>query len=178
MTELPGDPVAILIPNELDRVFGYRGDARFVGFYFTPMGDDVVYTDGASSGSGQTWGYLAFKRHRAVAPHLSAYDLGSSEEDATHMLLVDREERRAAVAPVAEAREFLATQHPPAPEMTPEEQEAFQREFTRLLEEMRTRPIDWDAVARQQREQQTRMAVMLAFLDQQVPPSQGEGHAP
>ena len=75
-----------------------------------------------------------------MAPHLADYDLGSSEEDAAHMLLIDREERRASVAPVAEAREFLVAQHPPAPEMTPEEQEAFQREFTKLLEEMRNRP--------------------------------------
>ena len=31
---------------------------------------------------------------------------------------------------------------------------------------------------RQMREQRNRMAAMLAFLDQQVPPSQGEGHSP
>jgi hypothetical protein len=48
----------------------------------------------------------------------------------------------------------------------------------RALEEWRNRPIDWDAVARQQREQSTRMAVMLAYLDQQVPPSPGEGQSP
>jgi hypothetical protein len=36
----------------------------------------------------------------------------------------------------------------------------------RLLEELRNRPMDWDAIARQQRQQSTRMAVMLAFLDQ------------
>jgi hypothetical protein len=62
--------------------------------------------------------------------------------------------------------------------MTPEEQETFRRELTRLLDEMRNRPIDHEASAEQMREQQTRMAVMPAFRDQQVPPSQGEGQAP
>ena len=54
----------------------------------------------------------------------------------------------------------------------------FRRELGRALEEWRNRPIDWDAVARQQREQSTRMAVMPAYLDRQVPPSPGEGQSP
>jgi len=58
--------------------------------------------------------------------------------------------------------------------MTPEQEERFRAELEKLLEEHRNRPIDWDAIARQQREQSTRLAVMLAFLDQQVPP----GHSP
>jgi hypothetical protein len=174
MTDMPGDLVAIPLPPNLCEALGYRGDARFVGFYFTPMGDEVVYTDGASSGSGQTWAYLAFKRHRAVATHLEAYDLGSSEEDAVHMLIVDRDQQVASVAPVADGRAFLESQWPEQAPMTPEEQEAFEREFTRLLEEMRNRPIDHEAIERQMREQRNRMAAMLAFLDQQVPPSQGQ----
>jgi hypothetical protein len=63
MTELPGEPVAVPLPSEIDRVFGYRGDARFVGFCWSPMGDELTYTDGVSSGSVQSWAYLAFKRH-------------------------------------------------------------------------------------------------------------------
>jgi hypothetical protein len=45
----------------------------------------------------------------------------------------------------------------------------------RLLEEQRNRPIDWDAINRPQREQNTRMAVMLAFLDQQGTTESGRG---
>ena len=169
-TSMPGESVAIPIPNELDRVFGYRGDARFVGFCWSPFGDELTYSDGVSSGSAQWQAFLQYKRHPAVRSHLEPYDLGSSEEDATHMLLIDREQQIAAVAPVSEARAFLESQWPEPAPMTPEEQEAVQREFTRLMEEMRNRPVDWDAINRQQREQSTRMAVMLAFLDQQVPP--------
>jgi hypothetical protein len=175
---LPGQPVDIPLVPDFCLTLGYRGDARFVGFYYSPLGDQLVTTDGVNSGIGQTWAYLGFKRRRAVAPLLAPFDLGSSEEDAVHMLLIDIEANRASVVPMAEARRFLAGQHPPAPEMTPEEQEAVEREFTRLLEEMRNRPIDYEVIDRQQREQSTRMAVMLAFLDQQVPPSQGEGQMP
>jgi hypothetical protein len=77
-----------------------------------------------------------------------------------------------------DARAFLDAQWPEQEPITPEQEERFRAEFERLLEEQRTRPIDWDAISRQQREQNTRMAVMLAFLDQQVPPSQGEGQSP
>lgn len=130
-----------------------------------------MYSDGASSGSGQTWSSLAFKRHRAVAPHPADYDLGSSEEPAAHMLLLDREQQVATVAPVSEAHAFLAGQWPEPEPMTPELDELFQQELSRLMEEHRNRPIDWDDINRLQREQCARMAAMLAFLDQQVPPS-------
>jgi hypothetical protein len=77
-------------------------------------------------------GATGYKCHRAVAPLLAPFDLGSPEEDAVHMLLIDRERNVASVAPVDEARTFLAGQHPPAPELTPEQQEAFNRELERM----------------------------------------------
>lgn len=172
-TSLPGNPVAIPLPNELDRAFGYRGDARYVAFYHSDLGDDVVFSDGRSSGSGNTWAFSAFRRHPAVCPLLCDTNLGYSDVTAEECLIIDREGRRASIARLEEVQPFLQAQWPPQPPLTPEQQEAFNRELERLMEEMRNRPIDWDAVARQQREQSTRMAVILAFLDQQVPPGQG-----
>jgi hypothetical protein len=46
-----------------------------------------------------------FTRHRTIAPHLQAYNLGSSDEEATHWLLIDRE---AGAMYVGKAREVLA----------------------------------------------------------------------
>lgn len=178
MTVLPGDPVAIPMPPKLCEALGYRGDARFVGFRYTCLGDEVVFEDGRSSGSGATWTFLAFKRHRAVSPYLLHADLGSSEDDGTEMLLIDRQEQVASIAPLHEARTFLDSLWPEMQPLTPEQEEVFRTELERLLEEQRNKPIDWGAVDRQQREQRNRMAVMLAFLDQQVPPSQGEGPTP
>lgn len=175
---LPGQPIDLAIPPVLAQALGYHGDARFVSFRWTCLGDQVVYDDGRNSGTGQSWSFLAFKRHRAVAPFLRDADLGSSEEDGTQVLLIDRDENVATIAPIGEANAFLDAQWPEQQPLTPEGEVAFRHELERLLEEQRNRPIDWDAIARQQREQSTRLSVILAFFDQQVPPSQGEGQAP
>lgn len=174
MTDLPGEPVDIPVPPNLCDALGVRSDARFIGFEYSPLGDQLVWTDGQSSGSGATWAYLSFKRHPAVRSHLEPYDLGSSEEEAVHMLVIDRDANTASVAPIADARAFLTDQHPPAPELTPEQQALFHEEVERMMREWREQPVDPQAIERQMREQSTRMAVMLAFLDQQVPPGQGQ----
>jgi hypothetical protein len=47
----------------------------------------------------------------------------------------------ARIAPSAEARVFLQDQCPPQPELTPEQQEAFNHELERMLAELRRRPV-------------------------------------
>ena len=149
-----------------------------MGFFWSPLGDQLVTTDGRSSGTAQSWAFLSFRRHPAVAPLLEPFDLGSSEEGALHMLLIDRSANRASIAPVAEARTFLEAQHPPAPELTPEQQEAFNRELERLMKEWRQRPIDREAVAREMAEQRGRIGRMMSFLDMCPEPEQGQGPTP
>lgn len=171
---LPGQPVDLPLPPDLCLTLGYGGPARYVGFTWSPFGDQLVYTDGISSGTAQSWAFLAYKRHRAVAPLLEPFDLGSSEEDGTHMILIDRAENRASVAPVAEARAFLQAQHPPAPDLNPEQREEFEREVERLLAEHRARPIDHAAIAKAMEEQRGRVGRMMSWLDQcPVPPRRG-----
>src|SRR5438876_10696714 len=110
---LPGDPISLPLPPAIAETFGYRGDARYAAFYWIPDGDEVVYDDGRLSGTGATWAFLAYRRHAAVAPTLESYNLGYSDVAAEHCLLIDREEGRASVAPLAEAQAFLRDQHPP-----------------------------------------------------------------
>ena len=78
-------------PPMLAEAIGYPGRARYVVLYWTPYGDEVIYTDGRLSADGHWHAWLLFTRHRTIAPHLQAYNLGSSDEEATHWLLVDRE---------------------------------------------------------------------------------------
>jgi hypothetical protein len=177
-TPLPGQRIDLPLPPDLTETLGYRGDARFVGFFWSPLGDQLVATDGVNSGTAQSWAYLGYKRHKVVFPLLAPFDLGSSEEDGTHMLLIDRQTNQASVAPVAEAREFLARQHPPAPELTPEQQEAFQKELERLLAEWRERPVDHEAVAREMAAQRGRIGRMMAWLDMCPVPKPGAGPTP
>ena len=162
---------------ELAETFGYRGNARFVAFYHSPLGDEVTYTDGRSAGTGATFAFLAFRRHRAVSPLLAGWNLGYSDLDAEYALVIDREANRASIAPLAEAHAFLEERHPPEPELTPEQQEVFHRELDRLLAEWRTRPVDHEAVAREMAEQRGRVGRMMSWLDMcPVPPQ--EGHSP
>jgi hypothetical protein len=175
---LPGQRVDVPLPPELTETFGYRGDARYVAFYHSPMGDEVIYNDGRSTGTGATWAFLAWRRHRAVGPLLAEWNLGYSDLDAEYALLIDRQQNRASVAHLQEVRPFLEAQHPPAPELTPEQREAFRREVERMLAEWRERPIDHEAVASEMAAQQGRIGRMMAWLDMCPVPEQGEGPKP
>src|SRR4051794_36633404 len=109
MTDLPMIP----IPPQLLEAVGYHGDAALVSVCWTPLGDTVWYDDARSSGTGYAWAYLAWVRHKHVAPYLAPYDLGSSEQESQHRLLLDRQTRTVSVGTVAEVRAVLATQWPP-----------------------------------------------------------------
>jgi hypothetical protein len=79
---------------------------------------------------------------------------------------------------VAEVSEFLVAQHPPAPELTAEQQEEFNRELERLMEEWRARPVDHEAIAREREAQNGRVRRMISWLDMCPMPGQSEGHSP
>src|SRR5947209_4402439 len=77
-------PLPVPVPPQLEEAIGLPDTAaRWVSLHWTPPGDTVVHDDGRTSGTGHGWGWLAWARHPAVAPHLAPYDLGSSEEEGT-----------------------------------------------------------------------------------------------
>ncbi|HKQ08147.1 MAG TPA: hypothetical protein VJ464_23680 [Blastocatellia bacterium] len=83
--------LVVSAPPMLAQAIGYPGCARYVAFYWTPYGDVVIYSDGRLSADGHWHSWLLFTRHNSIAPHLEGYNLGSSDEEATHWLLVDQE---------------------------------------------------------------------------------------
>src|SRR6266404_4826333 len=89
---LPGSLVDVPLPPQLTETFGYPGQARYVAFYWIPDGDEVVYDDGRMSGTGASWAFLTYRRHRAVEPLLDRWNLGYSDADAEHCLVLDRTE--------------------------------------------------------------------------------------
>ena len=89
---------------------GYTGGARWVAFYLAM--DKVTYNDGASSGTGDTGLFLAFKRHPVVAPRLVGAHLGSTDEEASEWLVVDRQDQVPYLAAQAAARWHLVAQWP------------------------------------------------------------------
>jgi hypothetical protein len=94
----------------LPMAVGYRGAARWVALYVSS--NHAMYNDGSGSSSGDTSLFLAYKRHKAVAPHLAGAHLGSAEEEAHEWLLVDQALQVLYLASPEEAGRFLASQWP------------------------------------------------------------------
>jgi hypothetical protein len=94
---------------------GYEGNAHYVSFYWEPGGDEAMYDDGRRGGTGHWDAYLTFIQHRRVRVGLGRYffTLGSSDDEATHCLVLDSVEQTFRVMTRAEARTFLDAQHPP-----------------------------------------------------------------
>lgn len=163
---LPGTPLPIPVPPDLVEVMGYRGAARFVGLYWESAGDEVVVTDGRFSGTGESFAYLTYTRHRAVCPHLLPFCLGSSDKRAEYYLLLDRHELRASVAPRNEAQGFLKDQFPPATVLTPEEIEQIQRAAdSMLIDGWQEVSVDPQAIARAMEEQRQAIVRLIAYCD-------------
>jgi len=115
-------PLPAPVPPMLGKAIGYNGEARFVSFHWTPGGDEADYDDGQRAGTGEWEGYLMFVGHPTVYPHLTQYNLGDSDSEAQHALILDRQERALYVASIKDAETFLAQQWPSAkPAMTQQE---------------------------------------------------------
>jgi hypothetical protein len=104
-----GNRVGVL-PRNWERAFGYDGEARYVAFYWTPVGDEARYDDGQVSGDGN-WRLFVTLRHQH--PELDHhYNLGYSDVEAEDWLLLDRETRDLVVLPKAEVQARLRQQWP------------------------------------------------------------------
>lgn len=101
--------LSIPVPPMLEEALGYQETARYVGFYWG-VGDESYVNDGRCMTTGEWDAFLLFVRHRSVEWHLHGYDLGSSEDEARHWLILDREERLLSVAPAVIAQQVLQGQ--------------------------------------------------------------------
>jgi hypothetical protein len=154
------------VPPMLERAVGFPGDARFFALYWG-AGDEAYFSDGRTSATGNPHGYLAFIRHPAVALPLAGHDLGSSDDEATEWLVIDRQSRRAYVAPVAEARRFLREQWQES-RVVPAvlSQEDFAALFDQLRRDFASKPTPTPAeVMAAMKEQQRLESEMRAWLD-------------
>jgi hypothetical protein len=51
-------PLNVPVPPMLTKAIGYRGEARFVSFQWTPYGDETDYSDGRVQATGNWQAFL------------------------------------------------------------------------------------------------------------------------
>lgn len=132
-------PIVGAAPRNWERAFGYPGEARYVAFFWSPYGDEAMYSDGQVEGDGSWALYLDLVDQRLDLSAEEILSLGSSETEATHHLLLDRETRKFCVLPAAEAAGLLQGQHLPATPLSPEQSEELFQRLVAGLEEARRR---------------------------------------
>jgi hypothetical protein len=100
--------VSHLVDPGLDRRVGYHRDARYVGLFYEPRGDEVIWNDGASYGFA-LGGWRFFADDVARLTQQYPCDLGVGATPATHMLVIDRQRHTAYVTSRASAERFLSS---------------------------------------------------------------------
>lgn len=115
MAELLDDPRPIPVPPMLAEAFGYEGEARYVAFWWD--GDNLALADGVLTLTGglRWYAWKLFTEHELVPPHLHGYNLGSSDGEARHRLLIDRQAGRVFVGLLPEVDRILQSQQPARP---------------------------------------------------------------
>lgn len=96
----------------IEQAISYEGRSRYVGFYWSRQGHDLVYEDGAVIMVGAhtpAWNILT--THRLMAPYAASLNFGSDYHEAVNWLVLDRHERRFYAVPTQEARALLLNQH-------------------------------------------------------------------
>jgi hypothetical protein len=165
-------PLPVPVPPMLEQALDYPGQARLVAFYWSPSGDEATYNDGAQAGDGDWVAYLAFVQHPTVEPHLCPFDLGSSEEEAQHWLVLDREARTLSVLPAEEAAALLQQQWDTRPASLPLQWKTLDP-IPQLLASLtgkrgwRAVSVDMVLVPELRPEQAARRAEWCTWLDQQ-----------
>jgi hypothetical protein len=90
----------------MDQKLGYPGKDRFVLFYFEPRAEEVIWRDSRAYGfSNGAWSVFEDE----LAPVAEGYrvNVGSDHTPASHVLLIDRTDRKSYFAKTPEAVRFL-----------------------------------------------------------------------
>ncbi len=109
---MPGELVRLALPcpPPLVELVGYDGPGRLLALWWSPFGDELMLSDGTLTATGNSRGWLSFCEHPLVRVFLEDYQLGDSEAEAEHWLLVDRYLGTLDVGLARDVEALLATQ--------------------------------------------------------------------
>ena len=158
-------PLHVPVPPILAKAIGYAGRARYVAFNWTPYGDEAEYFDGRLSATGNWQAFLAYIQHPAISPHLQDYDLGSSDSEAKHVLILDQAILEMFIAPVKEAEKFLTEQWPPEPPIRVSQEEYMAKIDIALRNMKQPNDIDIEEIQRRIEEQYALVEALQQWLD-------------
>jgi hypothetical protein len=102
--------LALPCPPQLVELVGYDGRGRLVALWWSPCGDQLMVSDGTLTTTGNWHGWVCFCEHPLVRVFLEDYQLGDSEDEAEHRLLVDRYLGTLDVGLARDVEALLATQ--------------------------------------------------------------------
>lgn len=100
-------PLFLPVPPMFERCLGYRGEGRFVAFFWEYFDEVYFRDDSLDSGTLDSASWRLFTLHPFVRLHLHSYDFGSADFPACHWLLLDRKVRRFYVGKKAIVEAFL-----------------------------------------------------------------------
>ena len=117
MSDWPALPVAgefvrlaLPCPPQLVELAGYDGPGRLIALWWSPFGDELMFSDGTLTATGHWRGWCCFCEHPLVRMFLEPYQLGDSEGEGEHRLLVDRHLGTLDVGLARDVEQLLSTQ--------------------------------------------------------------------
>ena len=123
-------PLDVPVPSNLEIAFGNHPNegekARWLGVWWEPCGDESRLQTRWSGTEANWYAVQTYWRHTTVAPKITRYDLGSSEERGTHMMIFDLKLREVYVAPFADGEGMLKASNDPQP--------AFNKKLAEVME--------------------------------------------
>ena len=117
MLEWPAQPtpgalvrLPLPLPPMLCEAVGYSHGGRYVALYWTAAGDELVYSDGSTTATGNWRPWRTLTDHALGLALLGPYRLGDSKREADHWLLADRWESTLDVGLADDVDALLASQ--------------------------------------------------------------------
>ena len=96
------------LDGRLERV-GYPGKARYIAFWWEPIGDELAYADSDGNAAAGTLDHRPWIEHVVQAIAVRC-DLGSSDDLGADVLIWSRSDGRVFIAPRGEGLAFLGRQ--------------------------------------------------------------------